>query len=119
MDSVSAPTRLQGDSRLGGKQRHFLATKVVPLRLQGLIERPRLLGMTSQLAGERLAVVKGPAGFGKTSLAATWAQELQQDEDAVAWLTIDPDDDEPPTFLFYVVMPCSARARGWARPRLA
>jgi LuxR family transcriptional regulator, maltose regulon positive regulatory protein len=89
-------------SRLGGKQLQFLATKVVPPRFQGLIERPRLLGMISQLSTKRLAVIKGPAGFGKTSLAAGWAQELQRPGNAVAWLTIDRDDDEPTTFVFYV-----------------
>jgi LuxR family maltose regulon positive regulatory protein len=89
-------------SRLGGKQLQFLATKVVPPRCQGLIERPRLLGMISQLSGKRLAVIQGPAGFGKTSLAAAWMQELQRAGNAVAWLTIDPDDDEPTTFVFYV-----------------
>jgi LuxR family maltose regulon positive regulatory protein len=87
---------------LGGKQVHFLATKVVPPQCQGLIERPRLLGVASQLSGKRLAVVKAPAGFGKTSLAAVWLQQLQQSGNAVAWLTIDSDDDEPATFLFYV-----------------
>jgi LuxR family maltose regulon positive regulatory protein len=86
----------------GGKHLHFLATKVVPPQCQGLIERPRLLGVTSQLAAKRLAVVKAPAGFGKTSLAAAWLQHLQESGNAVAWLTIDSDDDEPAVFLFYV-----------------
>jgi LuxR family maltose regulon positive regulatory protein len=57
---------------------------------------------TSQLSEKRLAVVKGPAGFGKTSLAVTWLQRLQQSGNAVAWLTIDTDDDEPAIFLFYL-----------------
>jgi LuxR family maltose regulon positive regulatory protein len=87
---------------LGRKQFHFVATKVIPPRFQGLIERPRLLAMTSQLAAKRLAVVKAPAGFGKTSLAATWLQQLEQSGNAVAWLTLDTDDDEPAAFLFYV-----------------
>ena len=89
-------------SRLGGKRLPFLATKVVPPRCQGLIERPRLLGLAAQLSGKRLAVIKGPAGFGKTSLAAGWLQELQRGGNAVAWLTIDPDDDEPTIFAFYL-----------------
>jgi LuxR family transcriptional regulator, maltose regulon positive regulatory protein len=58
--------------------------------------------MTSQLSGKRLAVVKAPAGFGKTSLAVTWLEALQQSGNTVAWLTIDPNDDEPATFLFHV-----------------
>ena len=87
---------------LGGKQQQFLATKVVPPRCPGLIERPRLVDATSQLSEKRLAVVKGPAGFGKTSLAVAWLQRLPQGGNPVAWLTIDTDDDEPATFLFYL-----------------
>jgi LuxR family maltose regulon positive regulatory protein len=87
---------------LGGEQLQFLATKVVPPRCQGLIERPRLLGAISQLSGKRLVVIKAPAGFGKTSLAAVWFLQLEQHGNAVAWLSIDADDDEPATFLFYV-----------------
>jgi LuxR family maltose regulon positive regulatory protein len=45
--------------------------------------------MVSQLSGKGLAVIKAPAGFGKTSLAAAWSQELQQSENADGWLTID------------------------------
>ena len=85
-----------------GKQHQFLATKLVPPRCEGLIQRPRLLDTVSQLSGKRLAMIKGPAGFGKTSLAAAWSQELQQSGNAVGWLTIDPDDDEPATFIFYL-----------------
>jgi LuxR family transcriptional regulator, maltose regulon positive regulatory protein len=101
MRSVSGPPPGKG-SMLGGTQQQFLATKVVPPRCPGLIERPRLVGATSQLSEKRLAVLKGPAGFGKTSLAVTWLQRLQQSGNAVAWLTIDAEDDEPATFLFYV-----------------
>jgi ATP/maltotriose-dependent transcriptional regulator MalT len=99
--SVSGPAAPDA-SRLGGQQLRFLATKVVPPRCQGLIERPRLLGMTLQLATKRLAVIKAPAGFGKTSLAAAWMQELQRTGNAVAWLTIDRDDNEPTTFVYYL-----------------
>jgi LuxR family maltose regulon positive regulatory protein len=51
---------------------------------------------------KRLAVIKAPAGFGKSSLAATWAETLEQDGNAVGCLTIDSDNDEDPRFLFYV-----------------
>jgi LuxR family transcriptional regulator, maltose regulon positive regulatory protein len=99
--AASVSPALKG-SMLGGKQLQFLATKVVPPRSPGLIERPRLLDVTSQLSEKRLAVLKGPAGFGKTSLAVAWLQRLQQSGNAVAWFTIDPDDDDPATFFFYV-----------------
>src|SRR5262249_37626351 len=76
----------------------FLSTKVVPPRCPGLIDRPRLLAAVAQLPAKRLAVIKAPAGFGKTSLASAWLQRLAQDGNAVAWLTIDTDDNEPPRF---------------------
>src|SRR3954464_11903790 len=101
MRSVSGPPPGKG-SMLGGKQQQFLATKIVPPRCPELIERPRLVDATSRVSEKRLAVVKGPAGFGKTSLAVTWLQRLQQSGNAVAWLTIDTDDDEPAIFLFYL-----------------
>jgi LuxR family transcriptional regulator, maltose regulon positive regulatory protein len=86
----------------GGKRLPFLVTKIVAPRRSGLIDRPRLLTVVSQLPAKRVAVIKAPAGFGKTSLAASWAEWLGQRGSSVAWLTIDPDDDEPSRFIFYV-----------------
>jgi LuxR family transcriptional regulator, maltose regulon positive regulatory protein len=80
----------------------FLATKTVPARFRGLVARPRLLSMLSELSTKRLAVIKAPAGFGKSSLAAAWAEKLEQSGNSVGWLTIDSDDDEATRFLFYV-----------------
>ena len=85
------------------KRPSFLATKIVPPRQHGLIDRPRLLAMASQLPAKLLTLIKAPAGFGKTSLAAHWSQRLQQSGCLVAWLTIDPQADQPGRFLFYVI----------------
>jgi len=86
----------------GGGQLPFLATKTVPARFRGLVARPRLVAILSELPAKRLAVIKAPAGFGKTSLAAAWAEKLEQSDNCVGWLTIDSDDDEATRFLFYV-----------------
>jgi LuxR family transcriptional regulator, maltose regulon positive regulatory protein len=80
----------------------FLATKIAPARFGGLVARPRLLTILPELLDKRLGVIKAPAGFGKSSLAAAWAEQLEQSGNCVAWLTIDPDDDEATRFLFYV-----------------
>src|ERR1700756_662357 len=80
----------------------FLATKIVPARFGGLVARPRLVAILSELPAKRLAVIKAPAGFGKTSLAAVWAEKLEQGGNCVGWLTIDSDDDEATRFLYYV-----------------
>jgi LuxR family maltose regulon positive regulatory protein len=86
----------------GGGQLPFLATKIVPARFGGLVARPRLLTILSEFPAKRLGIIKAPAGFGKTSLAAAWAETLEQSGSYVGWLTIDPDDDEATRFLFYV-----------------
>ena len=52
----------------GGKRSPFLATKILAPRCPGLIDRPRLFALASQIPAKRLAVIKAPAGFGKTSL---------------------------------------------------
>jgi LuxR family transcriptional regulator, maltose regulon positive regulatory protein len=92
-----------GTGNLPGRgQLPFLATKTVPARFSGLVARPRLLAILSELPAKRLGVIKAPAGFGKSSLAAAWAENLEQSGNYVGWLTIDSDDDEATRFLFYV-----------------
>jgi LuxR family transcriptional regulator, maltose regulon positive regulatory protein len=80
----------------------FLATKIVPARFGGLVARARLLAILSELPSKRLGVIKAPAGFGKSSLAAALAEKLEQSGNCVGWLSIDSDDDEAARFLFYV-----------------
>jgi LuxR family transcriptional regulator, maltose regulon positive regulatory protein len=80
----------------------FLATKILPARFGGLVARPGLVAILSELPAKRLAVIKAPAGFGKSSLAAAWAEKLEQGGNCVGWLTVDSDDDEATRFLFYV-----------------
>jgi LuxR family transcriptional regulator, maltose regulon positive regulatory protein len=57
----------------------------------GLVARQRLV---ARLAGRNapLALVVGPAGYGKTTALAEWAE---QDERPFAWITLDRDDDDP------------------------
>jgi len=70
--------------------------------MAGLIDRPRLQELIGQVQTKLLTVIKAAAGFGKTCLAASWAEHLQQSGNAVAWLTIDSGDDEPARFLYNV-----------------
>src|SRR6516165_11142466 len=64
--SVRAAAPLQGPAP-AARQPLLLTTKVVPPRLTGLINRPRLLDLGLQLPARRLTVIKAAAGFGKTS----------------------------------------------------
>jgi LuxR family maltose regulon positive regulatory protein len=97
------PRSSHGTGTLSGKGRvPFLATKIVPARFGGLVARARLLAIVSELPSKRLGVIKAPAGFGKSSLAAALAEKLEQSGNCVGWLSIDSDDDEATRFLFYV-----------------
>ena len=95
----------------------FLTTKTQrPRRPPGLIDRPRLLGQLSQARARRLTIIKGAAGFGKTSLAIAWAERLQAQGYAVAWLSLDTEDDEPTQFLFYIAHVLRAACNGLGKP---
>jgi len=108
-----------GTGTLSGKGRlPFLATKIVPARFGGLVARARLLAILSELPSKRLGVIKAPAGFGKSSLAAALAEKLEQSGNCVGWLSIDSDDDEATRFYFTYLRPCTMRVRTLAPTRL-
>jgi len=97
----------------------FLATKTQrPRRAPGLIDRPRLLDRLDQAPARRLTIIKGAAGFGKTSLAIAWAEKLQASGHAVAWLSLDLEDDEPTRFLLYVAHVLRRACDGLGKPAI-
>ncbi|RDI65894.1 serine/threonine-protein kinase [Nocardia pseudobrasiliensis] len=65
--------------------------------------RPRLLEVLRAGGRRRLAVIHGPAGFGKSTVAAQWRNELTDRAIAVAWIGIDHDDDNEVWFLAHLV----------------
>lgn len=82
----------------------LIATKLfVPKLRRGLVARPKLLERLRLGAEARLTLVSAPAGFGKTTLLADWLGETPDDDRSVAWLSLDPSDNEPASFWTYVV----------------
>jgi LuxR family maltose regulon positive regulatory protein len=80
----------------------LLATKILrPRPVTGLIERQRLSGLAVQVLEKQLTIIKAGAGFGKTSLALSWARSLEEKGNHVAWFCVDAEDNEPTHFLFY------------------
>ncbi|MBF6333296.1 serine/threonine-protein kinase [Nocardia transvalensis] len=67
------------------------------------VPRPRLLEVLRAGGRRRLAVIHGPAGFGKSTVAAQWRAELTERGVAVAWIGIDHDDDNEVWFLAHLV----------------
>lgn len=84
--------------------RPLIATKLyVPKPRRGLVSRPRLSAQLRRGAEARLTLLSAPAGFGKTTLLADWLGETPDDDRSVAWLSLDPADNEPASFWTYVV----------------
>src|SRR4051794_36849237 len=84
--------------------RPVIATKLyVPRPRPGLVARPRLRERLRGGAESRLTLVSAPAGFGKTTLLAQWLGESAGPDGSVAWLSLDPADNDPASFWTYVV----------------
>src|SRR5260221_6849708 len=82
----------------------LLSTKLTPPRLpRSLVERPRLLAALDGALSTPLTLLSASAGWGKTTLLAAWARRQTA---RVAWLSLDPEDDDPIRFLHYVLTAC-------------
>ncbi|MDJ0353935.1 LuxR C-terminal-related transcriptional regulator [Pseudarthrobacter sp. PH31-O2] len=82
----------------------IIATKLfVPKLRRALVPRPRLSERLRGGAEPRLTLISAPAGFGKTTLLAEWLAETPGEARCVAWLALDPADNEPASFWTYVV----------------
>lgn len=79
----------------------FLATKLfLPTMAPGFIRRPRLESLLDGATRRALTLVSAPAGFGKSSLVAAWASAVGM---AVAWVSLDEEDNDPLRFVGYLV----------------
>ncbi|GAA2863692.1 LuxR C-terminal-related transcriptional regulator [Pseudonocardia halophobica] len=79
----------------------LLATKLHPPAGRGLVRRPRLVSRLRPTE-HRLTVVDAPAGWGKTSLLVDWMDTCAESV-RVAWLALDPGDNDPVLFWSYVI----------------
>jgi LuxR family transcriptional regulator, maltose regulon positive regulatory protein len=99
---VAAPLHGPGAGSGDGPPDLFLATKLYrPRPRPGLVVRARLLDLLLQAAHTALTLIAAPAGFGKTTLLAQW---LTASHMPVAWLSLEPADNDPQRFLAYVIV---------------
>ena len=79
----------------------LLATKLyLPRPQPSFVPRPRLVGQLHQGLAGPLTLVCAPAGFGKTALLGDWARGSPR---PVAWLSLDPGDNDPARFWRHVI----------------
>jgi LuxR family maltose regulon positive regulatory protein len=100
----------------------LLDTKLyVPPPPRGLVPRSRLSERLDRGAASRLALVSAPAGFGKTTVLAAWLAARSAEPSGpdpasgrpvVAWVSLDPGDNQPATFWTYVVAALQTVAPG-------
>jgi serine/threonine-protein kinase PknK len=74
-----------------------------PVAARALLARDRLIEVLRAGGRRRLVLIHAPSGFGKSTLAAQWREELVHDGVAVGWLTIDDDDNNVVWFLVHLL----------------
>lgn len=74
-----------------------------PTSTRPLVVRRRLIDTLQSGAHRRLVLIHAPAGFGKSTLASQWRGVLVEDGASVAWLSVDPDDNNVVWFLAHLV----------------
>ena len=80
-----------------------IQTKLAPPRLRSeWIPRMRLLDRLREARLRKLILMTGPAGYGKTSLASAWRQDLLQQGWQVAWLTLNREENDLTRFAGYI-----------------
>ncbi|GHO71468.1 LuxR family transcriptional regulator [Ktedonobacter sp. SOSP1-52] len=82
----------------------LLATKfLVPVSSHEIIARPHLLPLLNAGLHQRVVLVSAPAGFGKTTLLASWVRSFAPGHPPVAWVSLDASDNVPFQFWTYVL----------------
>src|SRR4051812_24413270 len=79
-----------------------LRTKVQAPVARDLVPRTDPLFLLSNGHRRRLTLVRAPAGWGKSSLVATWSAS-GDDPRPFAWLSLDPADNDAVRFFLYAI----------------
>jgi LuxR family maltose regulon positive regulatory protein len=100
-DALAESRTSSADEAATEERDELLATKLnIPQPRPDQLRRFRLIDRLNQGMAQKLIMVCTPAGFGKTSLLADWAASTER---PVAWLSLDPHDNDPVRFWRYVV----------------
>src|SRR6201994_4466293 len=83
-------------------QAPLLATKLHAPDPRERIGREALIGRLSDAHGVRLALIRAPAGWGKSTLLSQWRSE-DRGRRAFAWVTLDASDSDPVRFWAYAL----------------
>jgi hypothetical protein len=100
-DGMAQSRAASSDLAAPRERDQLLAIKVgIPRTRPDRLARAQLIQRLNRGMARELILVCTPAGFGKTTLLADWATSTNW---AVAWLSLDRDDNDPARFWGYVV----------------
>jgi LuxR family transcriptional regulator, maltose regulon positive regulatory protein len=95
----------------------LLATKLAIPRIRSdLLPRFHLIRRLEEATTHELVLVSTPAGFGKTTLLASWGKSTEK---RLAWLSLDRDDNDPMRFWRYAIAAVETVRRGIGQPALS
>jgi LuxR family transcriptional regulator, maltose regulon positive regulatory protein len=98
---ISTVDHLTSSTPAGIPEGLLLKTKLMlPTPRATTIARPPLIQLLDRAVQGKLTVLTAPPGFGKTTLLSSWARHTAHD---VAWVALDPRDNDPIRFWTYVV----------------
>jgi LuxR family transcriptional regulator, maltose regulon positive regulatory protein len=83
-------------------QAPLLSTKLHAPDPRERIGREALVARLSDAPGARLALIRAPAGWGKSTLLAQW-RSTEQGQRRFAWVTLDSSDSDPIRFWAYAL----------------
>lgn len=87
----------------------LLVSKLSPPRPRAaLLDRARLFALLDAGRESPLTLLSAPAGFGKTTLVCQWiaARRASSDFPPVAWVSLEPSDNDPVHFWRYLIAAC-------------
>lgn len=102
--TVQPPLAKRDDHARRPAWRYVIRTKLrAPAHAGAQVQREKLIERLELLRTVRLVVLRAPAGYGKTTLAAQWRRALLAAGTRVAWLNLDAGDNEPSRFCAYLI----------------
>ncbi len=94
----------------------ILQTKLtIPPHRSDLVKRPRLINKLNEGLMGKLSLLSAPPGFGKTTLVSEW---IHQKKIQAAWFSIDEGDNDPASFIAYLIAALQTLNKIWGQPAL-
>ncbi len=103
-EGAEAPVALPQPSEPNTQRAPLLSIKLhLPRPRRCLVSRSHLVECLQQAIEYPFTLISAPAGFGKTTLLAQWLAQSGLPVAPVAWLSLEPEDNDPVRFLTYLI----------------